>query len=118
MFTYPKPVKPLHLVRQDDLMNRINGAMAAALRGHGAQFYSELAQELALDLRKVQESVTEEDRAAEHRYRLEVRKYNEAVDAHNAGVKARRQTRVNARQVAQVRQSACPRCFATHAGEC
>lgn len=29
-----------------------------------------------------------------------------------------RQARVNAREVAQVRQAACPRCFSTHAGEC
>ena len=29
-----------------------------------------------------------------------------------------RQRRINAREVAAVRAAACPRCFATHAGEC
>lgn len=40
--------------------------------------------------------------------------YNAVV----ARINAERQARINAREVAKVRASACPSCFATHAGEC
>lgn len=39
----------------------------------------------------------------------------------NAGVmkmRAERQARANAREVSKIRSSACPSCYATHAGEC
>lgn len=40
--------------------------------------------------------------------------YNAAVAALNA----ERQRAANAREVAAIRSAACPRCFATHPGEC
>lgn len=50
-----------------------------------------------------------------------LRDYAAYVAEWNRVVEARRkaaQTRINAREVANVRNAACPRCYSTHAGEC
>lgn len=41
-----------------------------------------------------------------------------ATYAANAPKRAAAQAQANAAEAAQVRNAACPRCFATHAGEC
>lgn len=50
--------------------------------------------------------------------RLEYERWATEYNAVVAKIRAERQARANAREVARVRASACPRCFATHAGEC
>lgn len=117
-FSYPKPVMPEHMRREQALMQAIDQALAAAMRGHGTAFYADQAQEMGKQVLRDRQDLTSAQRAAEDRYRLEVRKYNEAVAAYNAKLKDARQARVNARQVAKVRAAACPSCTMTHAGEC
>jgi hypothetical protein len=55
----------------------------------------------------------------------EVRAEEQRIAVHNTRVRAQRarkalarQRVINAREVAAVRSAACPRCLATHAGEC
>jgi hypothetical protein len=114
-FNYPKPHAPLHLAQASRQFGAIADAINAALRGDLVGL--EQAERLALHLVH-RTPLNAEQRDAEDRYWLEVRKYNEAALAYNERLRAERQARVNARQVAQVRVAACKHCFATHAGDC
>ena len=48
----------------------------------------------------------------------QVARYNAAATAWNEHIRTERQARRNAREVATVRAQTCPRCFASHPGEC
>lgn len=115
-FNHPKPVLPAHLRRQDATLVRMDRALTAALRGEvNGEELAEIGQAL---IGTLQRNLTAEERAEEARYDREVREYNAAVATWNAAIKAKRQARLNAVEVAKVRAAACPVCFATHPGEC
>lgn len=80
---------------------------------------------LAVTARAKARPRTAEQAAAEADYNAQVRAYNAQVYAHNAAILAQRaaaatarQARANAADAAKVRNAACPRCYATHPGEC
>lgn len=62
--------------------------------------------------------MTAEQKAEVDTYDRQARVWNAEVARQQAEREARLQARKNAREVAAVRAAACPRCFATHAGEC
>jgi hypothetical protein len=51
-------------------------------------------------------------------YRAECEAFNAAITARKAARTGERQARANAASTAVVRNAACTRCFASHAGEC
>lgn len=115
-FNHPKPVVPAHLRTANRVLDHMDQALTAALRGNGTG--EELAAVGQALIASVLRPRTPEEQAEEDRYDREVRAYNEAVKAWNAPIKAAQQARRNAAEVAKVRKAACPVCYATHAGEC
>jgi len=114
-FNRPKPVAPAHLRAELAAIDAADLALALALAGgDGARF--DLAVLAVRDA--LLRPRTEAEQIAEARYNREVDEYNAAVATHNAAVRDAAQAQVNARDLAKVRAAACPRCFATHAGEC
>jgi len=111
------PMRPAHLIGVSLLMDDVDNLLQRALHSRGRDV--SLLEDTALALRNAMLCRrTDAQLADEARYEREVDEYNAAVRAYNAAVEAAKQARVNARGVAKVRASACPRCFATHAGEC
>lgn len=115
-FTRPRPVLPAHLRRTDRIIGSLDRIIMAAAAGASSEPGS-LAQ-LADALAGALLNRTPEELADEARYDAEVAAYNAAAGAHNAQVRARRQARANAAEVAALRAAACPRCMSTHPGEC
>lgn len=117
-FNYPKPQMPAHVRERATEYDLLNRALISAMMGRTAVAQAQVKELRAKMAARLAQPLTEEQRLAEDRYNLEVRKYNEAVDAYNARLAAAKQARRNARETAKVRAAACPSCFATHAGEC
>lgn len=111
MFDYPKPVKPPVVVEVEHRFRRFDRAM----RQPGIDGLRAATQAM-IDI--VGAKLTVEERAAVDRYNAQVDEYNAAVRAYNARKGAEVQARRNARENAKIRQAACPRCYATHKGEC
>jgi uncharacterized protein YukE len=117
-FTHPRPLAPAHMRTRSGQFQVLDSALRSALLGRTADALGraeDLSRELAAEMHR---PLTVAEREAEDRYRIEVAKYNEAVDAHNAAVRAERQARVNARETQKVRAARCETCFCVHPGEC
>lgn len=119
----PRPVVPTppasvaaEMAEDKALWDDVNAAFKAGLNGDYAALDG-AADRLRVGLlhRPVR---NEQQRTDRDRWESAVRRYNEQAKAYNAALKARKQERRNAAQVAAVRAAACPRCFATHPGEC
>jgi hypothetical protein len=114
-FDRPKPIAPAHLRAELAAIDAADRALTLALAGRGVARFEVAALAVRDALLRPR---TEAEQIAEARYDREVDEYNAAVRDYNAAIAAAAQARVNALQVAKVRAAACPRCFATHAGEC
>jgi hypothetical protein len=114
-FTRPKPVVPAHLRAEMAALETANRELTRALAGRGTARFEVAALAVRDALLRPR---TEAEQIAEARYEREADEYNAAVAVHNAASRGAAQARVNAREVAQIRDAACPNCFATHAGQC
>lgn len=113
-FNHPKPQVPAHLRVANRALNTFNRALDQAIKG---RVYGEAVMEAAEVVTEVlTRKLTPAERAEQERYEREVTSYNAAVTAHNEQVRAARQAKINAAEVATVRAGACPSCFVSHAG--
>lgn len=117
-FSYPQPQMPAHVRAKNEELTLLNRALVQALLGRSTAAMREAEELRRLVAARVARPVTEAEKTAEDHYYLHVRKYNEAVVAYNTRLDAERQTRINARETAKIRNASCPNCFATHPGEC
>jgi hypothetical protein len=101
------PTAPSEYVR---LVERHNDAVRAGNRGRAS--FLDAFETLAALNRWLKQ--TDAGRA----FAAQVDAYNAQVGAYNTALTAERQARINRREVNRVRAAACPRCCATHPGEC
>lgn len=121
--TTKKPVPPAQPEDLRWLIKDHNMAMRAlnnAIRyGHQIGISAETLADLAADVRAARALIREwyaHPNGIE--YAAVVARYNAEAAEWNAALERAKQARRNAVEVAKVRTAACPRCFATHAGEC
>lgn len=114
-FNRVAPVAPAHLRAELAAIDAADRELTRALAGRGVARFEQAALAVRDALLRPR---TEAEQIAEARYNREVDEYNAAVATHNTAVRDAAQAQVNARDLAKVRAAACPRCFATHAGEC
>lgn len=115
-FNHPKPVMPDHMKAQSDTLRSADSLLSAATQGKRSWQAAEAGM-IAL-LSGLARVLTAEERVAEERYNQEVSEYNAAVSKHNKALRDEKQARLNAADLRKVRQAACPRCSASHPGEC
>jgi hypothetical protein len=102
-----KPQLPAHLRQLDRTFAQFDRALGAGNGDGMAQAANGLIGFLLRER-------TPAERAEETRYDREVRRWNAWVEQQRTLARGR----AHDREVARIRQAACPRCTMTHAGEC
>jgi hypothetical protein len=115
--TWPAlPPLPRHVQARLDRLSRADRALGAVLAGRAAvTAVTDCVLAVCADLTT---TATREQLAAEAAYNRAVEAHNALANAYNARLRAAAQTRLNAREAAALRATACRRCMATHPGEC
>lgn len=110
-----RPELPAHLRAEYQAYRAADRVLTRASRTGDTTGLVEVAEQFVALLPRQR---TEEQLAAEREYNRQVRAYNAPILAARAARLKSQQAAANRAEVGAVRRAACPRCFATHAGEC